>query len=278
MTYQKYLIIASKSDLAGANITTQLSQFRPNPLTSSLKSSPAFDFYLIDGEIVQTENLDMEKINKYDFIIFASKHRSEKQEKTLSIHAPGNWLLTTPKLGGEAGKVCKSSALFQKQMFESLNENAKKYNLEEYKITLECTHHGPLIEKPCVFIEIGATETEWQDRKAGFVVAETIKSTIQNFKENPYREISIGIGGPHYCPNFNKVQLNSNIALSHIIPTYVTPITEQMIKEAIAKTEEEVDFILLDWKGISNADERKRITSILEKNYIPWKKTSDVEK
>ena len=278
MTYQKYLIIASKSDLAGANITTQLSQFRPNPLASSLKSSPAFDFYLIDGEIVQTENLDMEKINKYDFVIFASKHRSEKQEKTLSIHTPGNWLSTQPQFGGISGKVCKTSALFQKQLFESLNENAKKYNLDEYKITLECTHHGPLIEKPCVFIEIGPTETEWQDRKAGFVVAETIKDTIQDFKENPYREISVGIGGPHYCPNFNKIQLTSNIALSHIIPTYVIPITEEMIKEAIAKTEEELDFVLLDWKGISNAEERQRIIDILNKNYISYKKTSDVEK
>jgi len=276
MPYQKYLIVSSKSDLAGANITTQLSQFRPNPLTSSIKSSPAFDFYLVDGEIIQTENLDLEKINKYDFIIFASKHRSEKQKKTLSIHAPGNW--RTAELGGTSERVCKTSALFQKQLFETLNENVQKYDLRDYDITLECTHHGPLIDKPCLFIEIGATENEWQDRRAGFVVAETIKDAIQGFKESPYREIAVGIGGPHYCPSFNKIQLNSNVALSHIIPTYVIPVTEQMIKEAIAKTEEEVDFILLDWKGISNAEERQRIIDILEKNYIRYKKTSEVEK
>ena len=34
--------------------------------------------------------------------------------------------------------------------------------MAKYKLTLECTHHGPLIEKPCVFIEIGSTETEWE--------------------------------------------------------------------------------------------------------------------
>ena len=115
-------------------------------------------------------------------------------------------------------------------------------------------------------------------QKTRVVVARTIKDTIQDFKENPYREISVGIGGPHYCPNFNKIQLNSNIALSHIIPTYVIPITEEMIKEAIAKTEEGLDFVLLDWKGISNAEERQRIIDILNKNYISYKKTSDVEK
>ncbi len=278
MTRQKFLIVASKQDPAGVNITTQLSQFRPNPLASSLKSSPAFDFYLVDDEIIYAENLNQEKINKYDFIIFASKHRSEKQEKTLSIHAPGNWLSTQPQLGGEAGKVCRTSALFQKQTFEKLRKTAKKYNLEEYKITLECTHHGPLIEKPCIFIEIGSTENEWKNHRAGFVVAETIKDMVQEFKLNPYNEIAIGIGGPHYCPNFNKIQLKSNIALSHIIPRYVFPITEEMIHEAINKTEEEVDFALIDWKGISNADERQRILKILDKNYIRYKKTKEIDK
>ena len=89
--YKKYLIIASKKDLAGINITTQLSQFRQNPLLSSMKQSSAFDFYLVDDEIIYTENLDLEKIKQYDFVIFASKHKSEKKERTLSIHAPGNW-------------------------------------------------------------------------------------------------------------------------------------------------------------------------------------------
>ncbi len=276
--YQKYLVVASKLDKAGINITTQLSQFRENPLLSSMKEKPGFDFYLVDKEIIYTENLDLEKINRYDFIIFASKHRSEKNEKTLSIHAPGNWRNTTPQLGGEAGKVCLTSALFQKQIFEKLSKNAEKYHLRDYKITLECTHHGPLINKPCLFIEIGSTENEWTDRKAGFVIATTIRDIISDFKENRYNEIAIGIGGPHYCPNFNKIQLNSNVAISHIIPGYVLPTSEEMIKEAIQKTKEEIDFVLLDWKGLANAEERKRIMKILDKYYISYKKTSDIKK
>jgi D-aminoacyl-tRNA deacylase len=272
--YQKYLIIASKKDLAGINITTQLSQFKENPVISSMKESPDFDFYLIDKEAIYTENLDLEKINKYDFVIFASKHRSEKKEKTLSIHAPGNWRQN--ELGGEKEKVCKSSALFQKQMFEKLKSNIQKYSLDKYKLTLEATHHGPLIQKPCVFIEIGSTEIEWQDRRAAFVIAKTISDTIKEFKENPYNEIAIGIGGPHYCPNFNKIQLNSNIALSHIIPKYVAPIKEEMIKEAIEQTEEEVDFVVIDWKGLGKSEERTRVIEILDKLYIEYKRISEI--
>lgn len=275
--YQKYLVVASKKDRAGVNITTQLSQFRKNPVLVSMSKDPAFDFYLIDTEIIDNAEIDQDKINRYDFIIFASKHQSEKKEKTLSIHAPGNW--RTAELGGESGKICKTSAQFQKQLFEKLDSYAEKHFLKNhYKVTLECTHHGPLIDKPCVFIEIGSTENEWDDNRAGFVIAKAISDTIDNFKINPYYEVAIGIGGPHYCPNFNKIQLRSNIAISHIIPSYVLPLTEGMVKEAINKTEEEIDFAVLDWKGLGNSEMRQQAIEVLDRLYVRYKRTGEVNK
>jgi D-aminoacyl-tRNA deacylase len=275
--FRKYLIIASKKDTAGVNITTQLSQFRQNPLLSTISDKPSFDFYLIDTEIVDDSGIDIEKIQKYDFIIFASKHQSESKQKTLSIHAPGNWLQTPPQLGGQPGKISPTSALFLKQTFEKLDENRKKYNLD-YKLTLEATHHGPLINKPCIFIEIGSTENEWKDRRAGFAIAKTISEIIEEFKENPYREIAIAIGGPHYCPNFNKIQLNSNIAISHIIPSYVLPLKEEMLDEAVKKTLEEIDLAVIDWKGLGGAEQRKQVLEVLDRFYIRYEKTSEVRK
>jgi D-aminoacyl-tRNA deacylase len=274
--YKKYLVVASKEDKAGINITTQLSQFKKNPIASILqKDEKGFDFYLVDGEILYNQNLDLEKINRYDFVIFASKHSSSRNEKALAIHAVGNW--RDAKLGGEAGKIGKTSAVFAKYLFEKLNQNAAENALKNYDITMEATHHGPLIEKPCIFIEIGSTETEYNDRRAGFIVARTLLDVIENFRENPYNEIAVGIGGPHYCPNFNKIQERTNVAISHVIPSYVFPVTEEMVLEAIRKTEEEVDFVLLDWKGLGVAEEREKLIQILEKNYIQWKKTSDVK-
>ncbi len=274
--FKKYLIIASKKDRAGINITTNLSQFRQSPIWNSSSEKPFFDFYLVEEEIIYTENLDIEKINKYDFVIFASRHQSEKKEKTLSVHAPGNF--RTADFGGVPGKACLSSALFQKFIFEKLNKLAEESSLKEYKVTLECTHHGPLIEKPCLFIEIGSSELEWNDRRAGFTVARVIKETIDEFKENPYREIAFGIGGPHYCPSFNAIQLKTNFAISHVIPNYVSPITEEMILEIKKKTLEDLDLVILDWKGIGVSEDRQRVVEILERNRISWKKTSDIKK
>ena len=51
-----------------------------------------------------------------------------------------------------------------------------------------------------------------------------------------------------------------------------------MIQEAIIKTDEEVDFVLLDWKGLGNAGQRQKIIEILDRLYINYKKTSDVSK
>ncbi|HJZ19245.1 MAG TPA: D-aminoacyl-tRNA deacylase [Candidatus Nanoarchaeia archaeon] len=275
--YKKFLIVASKLDKAGINITSQLSQFKKNPLASVLQQSEkGFDFYLVEKEIIFTENLNHEKINNYDFIIFASKHRSEKGEKAITIHTPGN--PKEAKFGGEAGKICRTSAIFQKQLFDKLNKNAEKYELREYDITLEATHHGPLIDKPCIFVEIGSTDTEYNDRRAGFVVAKTISEAIEEFKESPYNEVAVAVGGPHYCPNFNKIQLMSNIAISHVIPAYSLPLTDELITEAIRKTEEEVDFVVVDWKGLGKAEERNEIVKILERNYLQWKKTSEINR
>ena len=277
MEYKKFLIVASKKDEAGINITTRLSQFRGNPLLASMKQQGSYDFYLVDDEIIYTRNLDLEKISKYDFVIFASRHSSSSKEKTLSVHAPGNW--RNADFGGEKGKVCRSSAIFQKQIFERLVKNAKEHGMdEEYNVTLEATHHGPLINKPCLFIEIGSTEFEWTDRRAGFVVAKTIDETIKEYRENPYNEVAIAIGGSHYCPNFNKIQSDSNVAISHIIPKYQFPLSREMVEEAIDKTEEEVDFILLDWKGLGNVEIRNQVLGILKNFYLQSRKTSEVKR
>jgi len=274
--FQKYLVVASKKDKAGMNICTHLAQFKQNPVLSSWAQKPSFDFYFVEEEIIFTENINLEKINQYDFIIFASKHKSEKKEKTLSVHSPGNF--RKADYGGIPGKVCPSSALFSKALYEKLNEQVAKFNVEDYKATLECTHHGPLIEKPCVFIEIGSTEIEWTNRRMGFIIAKTIQETIEEFKENKYREIAVGIGGPHYCPSFNNLQLKTNVAISHVISEYNMPITQEMILEAIKKTLEEVDFVLLDWKGLGKSEQRQQVVDILEKNYIQWKKTSEINR
>jgi len=161
-----------------------------------------------------------------------------------------------------------------------LQENAKKDKevYEKYNITLEATHHGPLLNTPSCFIELGSLEDEWRDEKAAKVIAETILS-LEKFDKKSYNWIpSIAIGGTHYCPNFNKIQLNSDYAISHVIPEYNFPVTETMIREAEEKTKEQIKEVLIDWKGCGGSEQRQKILDILDKVGLKYVRTSGVEK
>ena len=140
--FKKYLIVASRNDPAGMNICNQMSQFKPRQFLNLSSERPYFDFYVIDNEIIQTDNLDSDKINKYDFVIFASKHssNSENAKKTLSVHSPGNF--RDASMGGIKGKLCKSSALFNKFLFQKLNEKIRESDLKDFESTMEVTHHA----------------------------------------------------------------------------------------------------------------------------------------
>ena len=252
----QFAIVYSLKDEAGKNIVNQLKQFY----------LPQFPIFELKKETIFSENFGKDsKFKNIDFIIFASKHKSESKKPALSLHAPGNF--RNADFGGKPGKICKTSAFVMKYLFKKLNENAEKEKLKDYEITLECTHHGPLINKPCCFIELGSSEEQWKDESAAKIIAKTIAS-LQDFNEHDPKIKSwipsIGIGGPHYCPGFNKIQLDSNYAISHIIPSYSFPITESMLREAIEKTQESLSNAILDWKSF-NSDEREKTINLLKK-------------
>ena len=63
-----------------------------------------------------------------------------------------------------------------------------------------------------------------------------------------------------------------------MIAQYNFPFTEEMLLESLNKTDEKIDFAILDWKGLGTTEQRSEIVRILEKNYVQWKKTGDVDK
>ena len=77
---------------------------------------------------------------------------------------------------------------------------------------------------------------------------------------------------------FNKIQLNSNYAISHIIPEYVLPLTEIMLKQAEQKTKEQIKLVLLDWKGCGKSEQRQQIIKLIEKSGLKYIRTGEIEK
>lgn len=258
-----FAIIYSKKDEAGTNIISQLK-------SHYLPQTPILE---LSKETINAEDIDQDpKLKNADFIIFASKHASTQHRHTLSLHAPGNW--RGADYGGTPGKLCPTSAQALKFLFQRIKEN----NNTDYELTLEATHHGPLINKPCCFIEVGSSKTEWADKKAAAVIAKTI-ADFQNFRPSRETKSTIAIGSGHYAPNFTKIQsADNNIAIGHILPDYHLPATEAMIKEALAKTHEHTDLILLDWKGCGKSEERQELIDLIERLGLEWERTDRVEK
>ncbi|MBD3163678.1 hypothetical protein GF323_00590 [Candidatus Woesearchaeota archaeon] len=265
----QYAIIISEKDPAGINIRECLLQLCPFKEINRLESHPAHKYrncriYTIGEESVRAENID--KKIEADLFIFATRHQSKQGIHSLSCHSPGNW--SKADFGGQGSKLCIAPALKLKQAYLELKKHQK--SVQDHDITLECTHHGPYLEKPALYIEIGSTEEHWKNKKAGNIIAQV----IMNITEKPPLEdqqIAVGIGGPHYCNNFKKIIERTGIAVGHICPKYhLENLDEQLLKQAIEKTKEKVDFILLDWKGLGK--EKGRIKNILNKLNIEYKR------
>ena len=276
---QQVAIVSSSKDPAGLNIRNRLielfafektdEKFDGNDIFQSDKiQNKTIKSYLIEDDLIFSENTD-KKINA-DIFIFASKHRSKENTKSFAVHPIGNW--GNAEFGGQEKKLCPSSAVLMKNLFLELNNSAKDSG---YELTMEATHHGPYAEKLSVFCEIGSTEEEWHDKENGKVMANAIINGLKN--ENQNYKIAVGIGGPHYCSNFNKIALRTNVAFSHFCPKYhLDKLSEELIQQSIEKTKEKTDFIVLDWKGLGT--EKQRIAELLKSMNLEIKRSDHILK
>lgn len=263
-----YAIIISESDPAGKNIKDKLLK-----LGEFIDSGENFDGFSVYGttskiytlatQHIRTENLQ-EQIDA-DFFIFATTHKSKKGTPSLSVHHPGNWFKA--EMGGRDKTIPPTHPGVTKRLFTVLNDEAK--SLEGYQITLEATHHGPYLTVPSVFIEIGSTEKQWSDDVAGMVIAKTI---IRSIQEGPCEgEACFGLGGPHYCNNFNKRILQEDILISHVCPKYMlSEFDENLLSQCITSSVVPIKFAYLDWKGMSG--EKQRISKLLDSSNVEIRK------
>jgi len=103
---------------------------------------------------------------------------------------------------------------------------------------MEADHHGPTIDKPIIFVEIGSTGEEWGNKQAAKIVAEGTLAMIQSNKE--YESV-LGIGGGHYTKKFTEFILETEYAVGHIAPKYVIDnLNFEMFKQAVEKNVESV--------------------------------------
>jgi len=262
------LLVASKKDKASLNIAKQLitnhdfhrdsKKFLDNPVYSrKMPNGEISRLIFIDQEPVNTQNLPFPKPLR--LLIFLSRHKSESGRPTLSVHTPGN--LGEASLGGIPKKVSVSPASAMKEALIAMKKAQEEISLK-YEVSYECTHHGPSLDVPTMFVELGSSPTQWEDREAAEAVARGALAAASIKKLYP---TVLGIGGPHYNAKFTRKALSSEIAFGHIIPKYaVERLDAEMLRQCVERTVEPVQKVILDWKGIRGADKKNLLETLLE--------------
>ncbi len=284
------LIVYSTEDLAGINIFQRLMETVDWELQDDLK---------FDGNEVYTykKNAVLVNINEYhlyfdhvdssaqgalgdqgfefnpETVIFLSKHRSASGMKTLTVHPIGNYR-SKAEYGGSPEKLVPASPHLMTEALRKLYDNAKKADdpLLEYEVTFEVTHHGPYLETPTFFIEIGSDEITWCDAKAGQVIAKTIMGVIDLAVEDPCKSypVALGMGGGHYAPRHSEVARNKLIAFGHMIPSYALDagLPEYMLEHALESTPG-VELIYFQRKAFKKQRYRELQAWFEERGYKP---------
>lgn len=232
------LIIASKEDIASMNIRQKLlalaqweeyGKFDEN-LVYSLSTSSANAIRLATiNDIHIFRDFPDTAWPECDTVIFVSRHKSASNLRSLTVHPIGNY--GKAEFGGKEGKLVPSAPALMTEALQNLSVNAEGL---DFSISFEVTHHGPYLEKPTFFIEIGSDENAWKDDAAAKAVAKALMDAISAAPAHG-TSICIGIGGGHYAPRFSDLALKKKISFGHMIPDYqIKYATDEDLRHKIA--------------------------------------------
>jgi D-aminoacyl-tRNA deacylase len=271
------LLVASNKDVASLNIKEQiLSNYQFNKTAKTFQNDHTYSAD-INGKKVTLVTLNEESVKAQDLpdsfpnanlLVFISRHSSQSGRPTLSVHTPGNF--GNAELGGLPRTLSVSSASFMQNSLKALMHYKETLNLN-YEVSFECTHHGPSLNVPTVFVELGSSPEQWGDLRAAEAVAHSAMSAIASFTA-PTCSAVLGIGGTHYNQRFTFMALMGEASFGHMIPKHAVHLVDsEMLLQCVAKTLEKVPIALLDWKGIKSED-KPNLLSALKTAGLPFKK------
>lgn len=271
------LVVYSSKDIAGINIAQQVlnnflfketgETFQGNPVYLAEINGKRVTLVTLQDETVYAQNLP-EHFQNPELIVFLSRHSSQSGKPTLSVHTPGNF--AEAELGGlpRTLSVCPAAA-----MCDALKalQQFKTEMLLDYEVSYECTHHGPSLKVPTMFVELGSSPSQWTDSEAAEAVAKAAMKSIANFQTGDQTAV-LGIGGPHYNHRFTQMALNNQAVFGHMIPKYALSLVDaEILRECMQQTLEKIDTAILDWKGIKS-EHKPRLLEILAELNLSYHK------
>jgi D-aminoacyl-tRNA deacylase len=167
-------------------------------------------------------------------IVFLSKHKAASGRPALTVHPVGN--LGEALYGGRPGKLGPTAPALQSELLRALAHRART-DAYPAEVTFEVTHHGPLLEVPSCFLELGSGPEQWTDPRGARVVAHALLDVLS--RPLPDHPVAVGVGGGHYAPRFTEAALTKQVHFGHLVPTHAAETIEDagaMLRQAIERS------------------------------------------
>ncbi len=208
---------------------------------------------------------------KVDEVIVMSKHSAKSGRPALTAHPIGNF--HENQYGGKENTVVKAAPAL---MTDALRRIIATNDMPDTQTCFEATHHGPWLDKPTFYIEVGSEQTHWENKHAAEILAHVIDE-LDPHDEYP---CAVGMGGGHYAPRFTEVAQKYKVNFGHILPNYHLENRDdediiRMLRLAAEGTD--TKLVYLHRKSFKRPEER-RMSSLIESAGLEQIRSDDLEK
>ena len=240
------LIAVNQQDIASTNQADALRTMDAWTQRPPVENNPAYEFkhlrmlYLPNGLLFEDhlekrwEAVTGERVSE---IIFPSRHVAASGQPSLTLHPIGVPHLPMEEqgpYGGHGGQAPPPSTRLASWWKMLLEQAPKDALVEDFDLSLEVTHHGPTVNVPCLFIEVGSTEATWGHEGASRVLANIMREGLLHAPEDAWSEakhagelVLVTLGGGHYAPRANQLAALDGVWLGHMLATYALPFEQR---------------------------------------------------
>ena len=234
------LLLCSEEDVASVGIRDALIRSAEWEEDGDLLYYDDMAMMSIPGIHIRAENIDEQARKRgadVTEMIFLSRHKAASCIPTLTVHPIGNF--HNADLGGRSWTLVRSSPKTMSGLLRSLSSMETGH----FQVSFEVTHHGPWVDVPSTFIEIGSDESQWGNKEA----AQMLADAILGYEEND-NVSAIGVGGGHYAPRFTEVAIDHGLNFGHMIPEYAFRESDdddliRMIKDSALQSDTKLAYI-----------------------------------
>mgnify|MGYP000076321995 FL=1 len=241
------LIAVNGDDIASTNQAKFLLENNTWEQKGHVESHPSYAIgnvrmWFLPKRILWEDHLDQRWCNatgeNVTEVIFPSRHAAVSGQPCLTLHpigVPHHPIGEEPPFGGRSGFAPPPNPRIA-SWWRLLHKKWEKRAIPEFSLSLEVTHHGPILDVPALFIEVGSTEPYWPNEEAAKLLAEIIGEGLgfgNNFSNSAWTSRNIGepvlmtLGGGHYAPKANKLALEENVWLGHMLANHSLPFGSQ---------------------------------------------------